>query len=978
MFLSTENPPNDPLSSSSNFLHLTTTSSDELGQSHPQNFSIRDYAYSNRKKNIKNSWPFSSKSLQLFATHGVTDPLPPFQKLSTLRNQFESTACSSSAKQIVSYVHQGRDLAKLGLNQTIAETRKGGVCSQSMIIENGSFTSTSVSKSKVDIVVAATSNNNKNNHSKKCGRGMVKSKEDSCGGLVTTSETSMASKTCPICKTFSSASNTTLNAHIDQCLSVDSALPPVISKPNKRRVKPRMKVKTMVDIYAAAKGCTLEDLDKRNGTKWASILSYTNRVVADKSEVSKKRKASPVGVGPVYIDAKGQKLRILTEFSEKKTSTTPLREQHEDCSSEKKSLSQGSKENSKSSKKRRRGKKHHKYLKLTNHKANASEIPEYQRVFSGEGSSTGHRRIYNQRMLAKRGLISKKLNEKGHKFYALRDQPSENDDDSMSGGDPLVLRSTDLSATEAINKQKLLSGVAREIKTLCGSKRAQSRSFRVRMSEKEEKSLAGAHSNTVQVKKSLASIQEDRYSPGKNFCSNAREVSDASPRPSSMRTPFVGNAWRRLSLPVEQKKAQLDLSEEEDEEEEAGKWESEMTQERELSDDDYASGDNGEINERRSKPSSSGYDDYDDDDEESSEEEKDNNKRANVLNKTADTGAEFYQSDSPPFNEMVPSERAMYYSEEVGNMIYEEDVRFDSEVRQGSLFVEVDTIPIPGPPGSFLPSPRDMGFDENIGNSSVITSQVQSSLDQLDRNSSESPVSAVSNFAPGRLSFPRELSSSFQENISPDIPASYSTTPMSFCVPSHHGTIGQAEQITVDKSCCCQRIERNSEGITLNHQASHLLQRRAASSTMAMNLTKSPKRLDPNHPFEQSSPYMIQQDVNLQSKFSSKPSFNGAVPPSPSNPVLRLMGKDLMVMNNGEADNEEASRASLKPTPQFLDPPPCPGTGLYFNTGLYLRNSFESTQHQPQIPKAQAQAQAQTQASAFRINFDHVRYFSPS
>ncbi|CAN7006184.1 unnamed protein product [Brassica rapa subsp. trilocularis] len=934
MFLSTENPPHDPLSSSSpatsSLLHLTT-SSDELGQSHLQNFSIRDYAYSNRKNSIKNSWPFSPKSLQLCSSHGVTDPLPPF----------ETTASSSSGKHIVPHVHRGTGLAKLGL--------KGG-CSQSRVIKNGFGKSTCVSKSKVEtIVVAGTSNNNKNN--KKCGRvGMVKSKEDSCGGggLVMTT-------TCPICKTFSSASNTTLNAHIDQCLSADSELPPVStykpnkhrvdqpvpqvsSKPNKPRAKPQMKVKTMVDIYASAKRCTLEDLDKRNGTTWVSILSHTNRVVADK--VSKKRKASPVGVGPVYIDAKGQKLRILTEFSEKRTcTTTPLREQHEGGSSEKKSSSQGSKEKSKSLRKRRLGKKHYKCLKLTNLKANnTSEVPDYQRVFCGEGSSKGHRRIYNQRMLSKPGLVSKRLNEKGHKLYDLRDQPSEDDDeeeddDSWSGGERLVLRGTDSSP---LKKQKEVSG---RNKAMFGNKEAQSRSFRVQMSKKEERTLAVAHLDTLQVKKRLASIQKDKYPLGKH-------VREVSPRATSMRKvspQFVANGWRRLSLPVQLKKARLDSSEKEEEEEEAGKWESEMTQERELSDDDYVSG-------YDDTPSFSRYDDEDEEDE----DDNNNNSRANVLDKS---------------NDATPSERAMYYySEEVEEMIYrqttcDEDVRFESEVRgKGSLFVEVDTIPIPGPPGSFLPSPRDMCYDENLGNSSVITSQFHS----FDRNSSESPVSAVSNVAAGKLSFPVELSSS------------YTTTPISFCVPSHHETITEAELMTVDKTkppprlgsndqescCCCQRKERISEGIALNHQTSHLLQRRGASYSSHLDTT--------NHPFEE-SPYMIQQDLELQSKFSSRAVV---VPPSPS-PVLRLMGKDLMVMNQGEADKAEASRDSLKPTAQFLDPLHCAGTGLYFNTGLYLRNSFESTHHQPQTP--QAQAQTQTQASPVRHSFDdHVRYFSPS
>lgn len=257
-----------------------------------------------------------------------------------------------------------RKSEKLGSNKILVET------TTKQSFENGLLASGPKSKIQVAMV-------NKNPR-KKCGL-IVKpgacldsgSKEDhSC--LFSASE-SMALRTCPICKTFSSASNTTLNAHIDQCLSVDLGKQP-ISKPNRPRIKPRLKVKTMVDIYASAKGCTLEDLDKRNGTMWASILSYTNRVVADKSEVSKKRKVSPVGVGPVYIDAKGQKLRILSEFSEKKSSTTMSREQHEVGSSEKKCISQGSKVNSKCLKKNRQGKKHHKFVKLTNHKANGSEV----------------------------------------------------------------------------------------------------------------------------------------------------------------------------------------------------------------------------------------------------------------------------------------------------------------------------------------------------------------------------------------------------------------------------------------------------------------------------------------------------------------------------------------------------------------------------------------------------------------------------
>lgn len=274
-------------------------------------------------------------------------------------------------EEAISYKKQSEKL--LGSNQT-----KGG-------FENG-LLATNTNGSKYKIQVA---NVNKNPR-KKIGLIMKPgacvdsgSKEDrSC--LFAASE-SMGMRTCPICKTFSSASNTTLNAHIDQCLSIGSVQQP-ISKPNRPRIKSRLKVKSMSDIYASAKGCTLEDLDKRNGTKWAMISSYSNRVVSDdKPEVSNKGKKRSVlrvrvdedaaGIGPVYIDAKGQKLRILSEFSEK--TSDPLRE-HEDVS-EKKSSSEDKR--NKSFRKRLWGKKYYKYRKLVPHsrkhavrKGNASKV----------------------------------------------------------------------------------------------------------------------------------------------------------------------------------------------------------------------------------------------------------------------------------------------------------------------------------------------------------------------------------------------------------------------------------------------------------------------------------------------------------------------------------------------------------------------------------------------------------------------------
>ncbi|KAJ0246115.1 hypothetical protein HA466_0176910 [Hirschfeldia incana] len=86
-------------SSSSSFLHLTN-SSHELGQSHPTSFSIRDYAFTYRTKNIQKSWPFSSTSLQLFLKHGLSDPLPPFQPLGSVMSHVPEASSISCKRKL--------------------------------------------------------------------------------------------------------------------------------------------------------------------------------------------------------------------------------------------------------------------------------------------------------------------------------------------------------------------------------------------------------------------------------------------------------------------------------------------------------------------------------------------------------------------------------------------------------------------------------------------------------------------------------------------------------------------------------------------------------------------------------------------------------------------------------------------------------------------------------------------------------------
>lgn len=335
-------------------------------------FPGRDYVFTSRSKDIKTNWPFSQKNLQLCLKHGVKDVLPPFQPLDAVRNQ-RFRRCTVENEDVIpnnniiidgepsgpdhhdyvdvlDSIHNTQLLnKKLADDNTITSCRSGendfpstttSVC-QSEIEDHSVPTNRSTSSPlQTDTSLEAEpepagprlshkTQTTTRTSAKKC-RLIVKfgshsdrsSTEDIASNCTNLSET-MASKICPVCKTFSSSSNTTLNAHIDQCLSVESTPKwTVDSKLTRHRIKPR-KTKLMVDIYATAKKCTLEDLDRRNGSNWATVSSLSIQQ-SDKSEIPvevTKQQVSPapsdhhtsVDVGAVYIDANGIKLRILSK-----------------------------------------------------------------------------------------------------------------------------------------------------------------------------------------------------------------------------------------------------------------------------------------------------------------------------------------------------------------------------------------------------------------------------------------------------------------------------------------------------------------------------------------------------------------------------------------------------------------------------------------------------------------------------------------
>lgn len=361
-------------------------------------FSIRDYVYNSRTKNIEANWPFSQRNLQRCLKHGLTDPLPPFQPRDEIRNQPLERCVTPTPlpEKVGASTLDQRTFSEPGNHAVLSST--GDVPTDNTHIDSCKSSGekvpvTAVHPQYCDIDSVPTTNTTTlsepsastagpslpspktrctaENSGKKC-RLIVKlgsTSDPKTADYIASNctEAAMASKVCPVCRTFSSSSNTTLNAHIDQCLYVE---PTAVCIPDSRlakhRIKPR-KTRSMVDICATAPPCTLEDLDRRNGTSWAvtSASPTQDPKIGEKEKSQRTLPIPPVDgddAGAVYIDASGTKLRILSKFSDAPSSVLRAEEAPaRPCTALKKSKQNKciSVNNKKS-----QFRKHHKYLKL--------------------------------------------------------------------------------------------------------------------------------------------------------------------------------------------------------------------------------------------------------------------------------------------------------------------------------------------------------------------------------------------------------------------------------------------------------------------------------------------------------------------------------------------------------------------------------------------------------------------------------------
>ncbi|KAI8011538.1 hypothetical protein LOK49_LG06G00157 [Camellia lanceoleosa] len=1019
-------------------------------------FSIRDYVFGARNKDIKTNWPFSLENLQLCLEHGVKDLLPPFQSIDYVRNQFIKR-CAAETSLIDKENKSKSDGETSGPSDEFVsgsldfagENQKLNNQSYSKI--NSIPTNISLEDSGVETTGPLTSQNSENTNQspvKKCRlivkvgtRADLSSNEDITAATnCATFPEPMASKVCPVCKTFSSSSNTTLNAHIDQCLSMEST---ITWTPNsgvtKHRIKPR-KTRLMVDIYATAPHCTLEDLDRRNGTNWAMNSSLPNQETAKGVELEKQRVLSPVNFndngneGAVYIDANGRKLRILSKFNDTFSSVP------EDHGPQKPFTGRVRKLLSTYKKTKHHSQKHKKYLKLAQSKKfcssklqRTSEIrrdvvmnfaSEESRE-KGESMSTWPFKAQERIKCNDLGTITKWACSKRTglvKRWNLKEglrhlrcnyrQDLQVESDQSSLGDsyqktrnssegslssPESSKRMENSSFEApVNEFNEQPPVRKRLGFSALGSRISGKMERVLESpkhngkwlRKDNTSVDGSFKdfgkkqveiNTSIVKNSSHDVCSNLSRSHHSFSPKATKFSSSRKRLLSVNQSSVLETKYKLNQKFSARKRSKvhcvanfhkeavplpsDVFEKHDSRENVENQsrieESTATVSRGcvfkirrkrrvfcISEDERSTGlksalefhsqdlgDNVDSSARIDSDLEETFDDIE------SGRKKIQTHREDII-MSLSKGTDFSNTLVGSLQSNVfksGDEQEMFCLDEVCNGVIDQSTYMGTEMDykdgQGNYFTEVDPIPIPGPPGSFLPSPRagDMGSEDLQGNSSLTTSRVQSFEDHhhdlVDRDSSDSPISAMSTVSNSTIARSDSKSS---EILSVGQHIAHDEIPQAAAIQADRINLEERVDMIVvpekgptsfrnDQPCCCSSREGTSLGVSSNYQESQLLRRRNCDSNRRSNSLNSNPEVKSLGDFPSSGsgkvgPLVmklaagpISADVTLTSPVHGD--YDSASP-STSNSVLRLMGKNLMVVNKDD-------NASQQLNPQF-------------------------------------------------------------
>ncbi|XP_023007672.1 uncharacterized protein LOC111500225 [Cucurbita maxima] len=1011
--LSIENPPPDPSYQplSINNDERPTQNAAILDHSTFPNFSLRDYVFGCRSKDIENNWPFSLKNLQLCLKHGVKDLLPPFQSPNRVRNQRGESSTSSVLHGEFS---EPKEPVELEQSDAKFDEKLVRTCTESSSCrcegENGfSSTMTSISQPQKELVStsgpsssslktdtlsetpaevertcfpASEKNESKIKTSSKRCKIIRKSTNhvdqtstvDIAASLSTVSE-SMASKICPVCKTFSSSSNTTLNAHIDQCLSIAST-PKCTSdsKLTRFRIKPR-KTKLMVDIYATARSCTLEELDRRNGTAWATSSGFPAENIENcQINEGKKQKVMPVhpediddhSAGAVYIDANGTKLRILSKFS----SSSSLSISQNELGSKKLNGVTVRKFHS-AKKKKGHSTKHHKYLKVA---AEGRKVPSQRCISQVQGHTerNGCSRLevhkitkqakphdsgtLRQWACSKRTRASVSTRKEGYqpstfKWHVdtdpsvLADSLFDRSQVEHCVSSPESSERTDNMEYEAyISDKKGRSPVRRSLRSSFSGEMVDIGSptqMKYQTPPGFNKKLSSNyHENAVKVR-NLNSSRRDEFhvssrsstgsKPSPRFnrfstfdhsrsSSDGSIESDQSAKEEVTKVSELENRSNREAM----SKA-IALSSSDSEPEYGGCHELKNMDSHIRIDVEFQENIKGlELGSRQN----SFHEDVSVDSSSKLVPNesftcfcKTNNNvktRCGTLQSTQNCSCTFYGSSDGAKGGFGIGQDMFFTDEDCSAMIgHDVQGELDSEAKRGMSSFEVDPISIPGPPGSFLPSPpRDMRSSEYRGTSSLSYSWVHSCLDQhelIDGDSSGSPISAtstISNTTASRSCFKHNNPSRVSSDVFHDKFGSVS--PKARALPHVNGDMFKVNKLPVEtgalgvvnngQPCCCQRV-----GINVTYPEPQLTRHHAMTSETMPAMDRRPNSFDimaegPG----QTTPESMGFPVN-KSPFKSYPGPKFSSPREPASPVtsnsvLRLMGKNLMVVNKDEED----------------------------------------------------------------------------